>query len=202
VFTGLIQGIGRVERVEALDSGGGVRLTVDASRVRDFTARVGDSIAINGACMTATAVEGKRFSCDVSAESLACTAGLDTVGDVNLETSLRLGDTIGGHLVSGHVDGVGTVKEYRPVGESHELVIGAAVPLGRFLAGKGSIAVNGVSLTVNRVVDSAAGCEFSINVIPHTHAMTTLGQLNPGHRVNLEVDLIARYVQRMLSVRS
>jgi riboflavin synthase len=202
VFTGLIQGIGRIERVEPLGSGSGVRLTVDASRVRDFAAQVGDSIAINGACMTATAVEGTRFKCDVSAESLACTAGLDAAGDVNLETSLRLGDTIGGHLVSGHVDGVATVMEYRPIGESHELVIRAPAPLARFLAGKGSIAVNGVSLTINRIVDSAAGCEFSINVIPHTHAMTTLGQLNPGHRVNLEVDLIARYVERMMSLRS
>jgi riboflavin synthase len=202
VFTGLIQGIGRIERVEPLGSGSGVRLTVDASRVRDFAAQVGDSIAINGACMTATVVEGARFKCDVSAESLACTAGLDAAGDVNLETSLRLGDTIGGHLVSGHVDGVATVMEYRPIGESHELVIRAPAPLARFLAGKGSIAVNGVSLTINRVVDSAAGCEFSINVIPHTHAMTTLGQLNPGHRVNIEVDLIARYVERMMSLRS
>jgi riboflavin synthase len=202
VFTGLIQGIGRIERVEPLGSGSGVRLTVDASRVSDFAARIGDSIAINGACMTATAVEGARFNCDVSAESLACTAGLDAVGDVNIERSLRLGDTIGGHLVSGHVDGVGTVKEYRPIGESHELVIWAAAPLARFFAGKGSIAVSGVSLTINRVVDSGAGCEFSINVIPHTHAMTTLGQLSRGHRVNLEVDLIARYVERMLSLRS
>lgn len=202
MFTGLIQGIGRIERVEALGSGGGVRLTVDVTQVPAFAAQIGDSIAINGACMTATAVDGTRFSCDVSAESLACTAGLDAIGDVNIETSLRIGDAIGGHLVSGHVDGVGTVKHYRPAAESHELVLRAPAALARFIAGKGSIAVNGVSLTINRVIDAASGCEFSINVIPHTHAMTTLGQLEPGHRVNLEVDLIARYVERMLSLRS
>ena len=201
MFTGLIQGIGRIERVERLPAPGGVRLTVDASRVGGFSARAGDSIALNGACMTATTIDCARFSCDVSTESLVSTTGLDRPGDINIETSLRLGDAIGGHLVAGHVDGVGTVRTRRPVGESWELVIVAPRELSRFIAVKGSLAVNGVSLTVNRAADSADGCEVSINIIPHTHSMTTLGQLAPGDGVNLEVDLIARYVERMLPHR-
>ena len=201
MFTGLIQGIGRIERVERLPAPGGVRLTVDAGRVGGFSARAGDSIALNGACMTATTIDGARFSCDVSTESLVRTTGLDRPGDINIETSLRLGDAIGGHLVAGHVDGVGTVRTRRPVGESWELVIVAPRELSRFIAAKGSLAVNGVSLTVNRATDSADGCEVSINIIPHTHSMTTLGQLAPGDGVNLEVDLIARYVERMLPHR-
>ncbi|HTN48670.1 MAG TPA: riboflavin synthase [Burkholderiaceae bacterium] len=202
MFTGLIQGIGRIESVESLGARAGVRLTVDAAGVGGFVARVGDSIALNGACMTATSAIGARFKCDVSSESLARTAGLDAPGDVNIETSLRLGDAIGGHLVAGHVDGVGTVRAYQPVGESHELIVLAPKDLARFLAVKGSIAVDGVSLTVNRVADLSEGCELSINVIPHTHAMTTLGQVVAGRRVNLEVDLIARYVERMLASRT
>lgn len=198
MFTGLIQGIGRIERIEPLPAGGGVRLTVDASMVADFSAQAGDSIALNGACMTATAVEGARFTCDVSAESLTCTTGLDRPGDINIETSLRLGDALGGHLVAGHVDGVGRVRTMQPVGESSELVIVAPLQLARFLAVKGSLAVNGVSLTVNRVTDTADGCEVSVNIIPHTHSVTTLGQLAPGNGVNVEIDLIARYVERML----
>ena len=201
MFTGLIQGIGRIERVERLPAPGGVRLTVDAGRVGGFSARAGDSIALNGACMTATTIDGARFSCDVSTESLVRTTGLDRPGDINIETSLRLGDAIGGHLVAGHVDGVGMVRTRRPVGESWELVIVAPRELSRFIAVKGSLAVNGVSLTVNRATDSADGCEVSINIIPHTHSMTTLGQLAPGDGVNLEVDLIARYVERMLPHR-
>ena len=201
MFTGLIQGIGRIERVELLAAAGGVRLTVDASRVAGFSARVGDSIALNGACMTATAVEGTRFGCDVSAASLACTTGLDRPGDINIETSLRLGDALGGHLVAGHVDGVGRVRTMQPVGESWELAIVAPRQLARFLAVKGSLSVNGVSLTVNRVTDTADGCEVSVNIIPHTHSVTTLGQLAPGNDVNLEIDLIARYVERMLPHR-
>ena len=198
MFTGLIQGIGRIERIEPLPAGGGVRLTVDASMVADFSAQAGDSIALNGACMTATAVEGARFTCDVSAESLTCTTGLDRPGDINIETSVRLGDALGGHLVAGHVDGVGRVRAMQPIGESWELVIVAPLQLARFLAVKGSLAVNGVSLTVNRVTDTADGCEVSVNIIPHTHSVTTLGQLAPGNGVNLEIDLIARYVERIL----
>jgi riboflavin synthase len=198
MFTGLVQGIGRIEHVEQLTDDGGVRISVDAANVPGFGARVGDSIAINGACMTATTVAGSRFTADVSRESLRSTVGLDAVGAVNVETSMRLGDAIGGHLVTGHVDGIGLVVRTKPVGESRELVIRAPNGLARFVARKGSIAVNGVSLTVNEVADSADGCDFSLNLIPHTSAVTTLGNLAPGDSVNLEVDLIARYVERML----
>jgi riboflavin synthase len=199
MFTGLIHGVARIERVEPLADGGGVRLTVEASAVPGFAAAVGDSIALNGACMTATGVSGGRFTVDVSRESLSKTAGLDATGEVNVETSLKLGDSLGGHLVSGHVDGIGEVVRFAPVHESWELVVRAPAALGRFLAYKGSVAVNGVSLTVNTVADLPGGCEFSINIIPHTHQVTTLRNLRAGSRVNLEIDLIARYVERMLS---
>jgi riboflavin synthase len=200
MFTGLVQGIARVVEVAPLAADGGVRLTVDASAVPAFQARIGDSIALNGACMTVTALDGARFAVDVSKESLSKTAGLDAPGDVNVETSLALGDVLGGHLVAGHVDGVGEVVRLTPVGESWELVVRAPRSLAKYVATKGSIAVNGVSLTVNRVDDTPAGCEFSINVIPHTHRVTTLGRLAAGARVNLEADLVARYVERMLSL--
>jgi riboflavin synthase len=198
MFTGLVQGVARIEHVERLAADGGVRLTLDARSVPGFAAEVGDSIALNGACMTATQVEGSRFTVDVSGESLSKTAGLDAPGEVNVETSLRVGDKLGGHLVSGHVDGIGEVLRFAQVQESWELVIHAPGELGRYLAYKGSVTVNGVSLTVNRVTDTAAGCEFSINIIPHTYAVTTLRSLRPGSRVNLEVDLIARYLERQL----
>jgi riboflavin synthase len=175
-----------------------VRLTIDARDVPGFAAAVGDSVALNGACMTATQVDGRRFTVDVSGESLARTAGLDTPGEVNVETSLRVGDPLGGHLVAGHVDGVGEVLRFAQVQESWELLIRVPGDLGRYLAYKGSITVNGVSLTVNRVTDTTAGCEISINIIPHTYAVTTLRNLRPGSRVNLEVDLIARYLERLL----
>ncbi len=168
------------------------------ANVPGFAAAVGDSIALNGACMTATQVAGRRFTVDVSGESLSRTAGLDAPGEVNVETSLRVGDKLGGHLVAGHVDGIGEVLRFAQVQESWELIIRAPNELARYLAYKGSITVNGVSLTVNRVTDEAAGCQFSINVIPHTYAVTTLRNLRPGSQVNLEVDLIARYLERLL----
>lgn len=199
MFTGLVQGVARIERVEKIAADGGVRLLIDASAVPGFAAEIGDSIALNGACMTATTIEGARFTVDVSGESLSKTAGLDAAGEVNVETSMRLGDKVGGHLVSGHVDGIGEVLRFAPVAESWELVIRAPAALAKYLAYKGSIVVDGVSLTVNRVTDTATGCEFSINIIPHTYQVTTLRNLRPGSRVNLEVDLIARYVERMLS---
>ncbi len=149
--------------------------------------------------MTATRVDGTRFCVDVSGESLSKTAALAAVGEVNVETSMRLGDKLGGHLVSGHVDGIGIVQKMAPVAESWELVVRAPRALGKYLAYKGSITVDGVSLTVNRVDDVADGCDFSINIIPHTHAVTTLRNLHAGARVNLEIDLIARYVERMQS---
>jgi riboflavin synthase len=139
---------------------------------------------------------------EVSRESLSRTTGLVAAGDVNLEQSLRLGDRLGGHLVFGHVDGVGEVVRFEPLGASWELEIGVGRELGRFIAVKGSVTVDGVSLTVNRVADSPAGCEFSINIIPHTFEVTTLRGLRAGSRVNIEVDMIARYVERMLQERS
>lgn len=200
MFTGLVQGVGRVVDVQRLADDGGVRLTIDGAAVPGFAPAVGDSIALNGACMTATSVDGARFTVDVSRESLSKTAGLDGTGDVNLETSMALGDKLGGHLVAGHVDGVGEVVRFAPVHESWELVVRAPRELARYFAYKGSVAVNGVSLTVNRVDDTAQGCELSINIIPHTFEVTTLRALSPGARVNLEADLIARYVERMLSL--
>lgn len=199
MFTGIVQGVGRIERVEALGADAGVRLTVDAQSVPLAGARVGDSIALNGACMTITSLASQRFTVDVSRESLARTVGLDAPGEVNLETALALGDKLGGHLVSGHVDGVGEVVRFAPVGESWDLVVRAPRELAKYFAYKGSVAVDGVSLTVNRVTDTAAGCELAINLIPHTIEVTTLKRLAPGARVNLEVDLIARYVERMLA---
>jgi riboflavin synthase len=200
MFTGLVQGVGRVVDVQRLAADGGVRLTIDGSAVAGFRPAVGDSIALNGACMTATSVDDARFTVDVSRESLSKTAGLDGAGDVNIETSMALGDKLGGHLVAGHVDGVGEVVRFDPVHESWELVVRAPRELAKYFAYKGSVAVNGVSLTVNRVDDTPAGCEFSINIIPHTFEVTTLRSLRPGSRVNLEADLIARYVERMLSL--
>lgn len=199
MFTGIVQGVGRIERVEPLGADAGVRLTVDAQSVQLAGTRVGDSIALSGACMTITSLAGQRFTVDVSRESLAKTVGLAAPGEVNLETALALGDKLGGHLVSGHVDGVGEVVRFTPVGESYELVVRAPRELAKYFARKGSVAVDGVSLTVNRVSNTAGGCELSINLIPHTIEATTLKRLAPGVRVNLEVDLIARYVERMLA---
>lgn len=203
MFTGIVSGIGRIVAVDALggDAAHGKRLTLETPRGYLGDARLGDSIALNGACMTVTTLDADadRFTIDISAESLAKTAGLAEPGPVNLEKALRANDRLGGHLVSGHVDGVGVVTRFAPVGESWELRIHAPKALARFLAVKGSITVNGVSLTVNDVRDLETGCEFGINLIPHTLANTTLGSLAAGRRVNLEIDLIARYVERMLA---
>ena len=198
MFTGIVAAVGRIERVEPLGEDAGVRLTVDAGGLDLSDVDAGDSIAIQGACMTAIGIDGGRFSVDVSKESLSKTAGLDRPGEVNLEKAMRLDDRIGGHLVSGHVDGLGEVVSFEPVGESWRLVLRAPSGLAKYFAYKGSVTVNGVSLTVNRVVDVFDGAEFEINLIPHTIAMTTLKSLTAGARVNLEVDLIARYVERML----
>ena len=198
MFTGIVAAVGRIERVEPLGEDAGVRLTVDAGGLDLSDVAAGDSIAIQGACMTAIGIDGGRFSVDVSKESLSKTAGLDRPGEVNLEKAMRLDDRIGGHLVSGHVDGLGEVVSFEPVGESWRLVLRAPSGLAKYFAYKGSVTVNGVSLTVNRVTDVSGGAEFEINLIPHTIAATTLKSLKAGDRVNLEVDLIARYVERML----
>ncbi|WP_046115930.1 riboflavin synthase [Aquincola tertiaricarbonis] len=202
MFTGIISGVGRITQVQSLgeQAGHGKQLSIAAPAGYLDDVQPGDSIAINGACMTVTQSDAAAatFTIDISAESLDKTAGLSQPGRVNLEKALRVQDRLGGHLVSGHVDGVGTVTHFAPVGESWELRILAPQALAKFLAYKGSITVNGVSLTVNRVADRPDGCELSINLIPHTIENTALGELAAGSGVNLEVDLIARYVERML----
>ncbi|MCD6681140.1 MAG: riboflavin synthase [Burkholderiaceae bacterium] len=199
MFTGIVAAVGRIEKVESLGEQAGVRIEVDAGELDLGDVRPGDSIAIQGACMTVVGIDARRFVVDVSGESLSKTVGLDAPGEVNLEKALTITDRLGGHLVSGHVDGIGEVVSFEPVGESWRLVVRADEALGKYLAYKGSITVNGVSLTVNRVVDTNAGSQFEINLVPHTLRVTTLHALHAGTRVNLEVDLIARYVERMLS---
>jgi riboflavin synthase len=202
MFTGIITGVGRIAAIDDLGSSQqhGKRLTIAAPAGYLEDVGLGDSIALNGACMTVTSLDraGGSFTIDISAESLDKTAGLAEPGPVNLEKALRPQDRLGGHLVSGHVDGVGTVLAMQPVGESVELRILAPSSLGKYLAYKGSITVNGVSLTVNRIEDRADGTALSINLIPHTVENTALHALAAGSRVNLEIDLIARYVERML----
>ena len=201
MFTGIVAAIGRIESVTPLGNAGeaGVRLSIDAGSLDLEDVQLGDSITVQGACMTVIEKTGHTFDVDVSRESLNCTAGLGQAGEVNLEKALRAHDRLGGHIVSGHVDGLGTVTYFAPVGESHELRVLAPREIGRYLAYKGSITVNGVSLTVNSVKDVDGGSEFSINLIPHTVQATTLKNLNPGSQVNLEIDLIARYVERMMN---
>jgi len=201
MFTGIVAAVGRIEKIEPFEGGtwAGVHLQIDAGGLDLGDVSLGDSIAIQGACMTVVSKDTKGFSVDVSRESLRLTRGLDAVGEVNLEKSLRVGDQIGGHLVSGHVDGLGEVVKFEPVGESWLLEVRAPQTLGRFLAYKGSITVNGVSLTVNSVKDVTDGTLFTINLIPHTISVTTLKSLKPGQQVNLEVDTIARYCERLMS---
>ena len=201
MFTGIVRGVARIVEVTRLSIDGGVRLTIDARGVPEVEVRVGDSIAVAGACMTAVIVDGTTFAVDTSRESLARTSGLDTLREVNIETSMRVGDALSGHLVAGHVDGVGEVVKMSQVHESWELVVRLPTELAKYLAYKGSVAIEGVSLTVNRVADGEHGCEFAVNVIPHTYEVTTLRSLRAGDRVNVEADLIARYVERMLSLR-
>ena len=193
MFAGIVSAVGRIEA--AVPHGDGMRLRVAAPGFAVHEIRVGDSIALQGACHTVVATAGDAFEVDTSRATLAVTAGLEAGRDVNLEKSLRLSDRIDGHLVSGHVDGVGTVAEVEELGGSVRLAFEAPAALARYIARKGSIAVDGVSLTVNAV----DGARFEVNVIPHTRAVTTLGRLAPGARVNLEVDMMARYVERMLA---
>ena len=203
MFTGIITGVGRIAALRDLGSslGHGKQLDVLAPPGYLDDVGLGDSIALNGACMTVTVLDAPRncFSIDISAESLDKTAGLAHPGPINLEKALRANDRLGGHVVSGHVDGVGSVRSMAQIGESWCLEIDAPASLARFLAYKGSITVNGVSLTVNSVQDHAQGCVVSINLIPHTVQHTTLGLLSAGHKINLEIDLMARYVERMVS---
>jgi riboflavin synthase len=212
MFTGIITGVGRITAVRDLGSSlhHGKRLTLQAPDGYLNDVALGDSIALNGACMTVTTfdLDLHQFTIDISAESLARTCGLADLGQVNLEKALRANDRLGGHIVSGHVDGMGTVTHFAQIGESWELRIMAPPELAKYLAYKGSITINGVSLTVNRVVDfleqpgpmGLQGSEVSINLIPHTVENTALGSLKPGSLVNLEIDTVARYVERMLRV--
>lgn len=199
MFTGIIQAVGKVREPEPL--GNGVRLTIVAPDLGLEDVKVGDSIAVNGACMTVVEKTDKEFKIDVSAESLSKTTGLDTFGEVNLEKAMRLGDRVDGHLVSGHVDGVGQVESMEQIAESWKLVIRAPRKLSPYLAYKGSITVNGVSLTINSVEDTALDTLVSINLIPHTVEVTTLKNLKVQSYVNLEIDLIARYCERMMSLK-
>ena len=202
MFTGIITGVGHIIAAHALGSSSthGKRLSVVCPANFLDDVGLGDSIALNGACMTVTTLDAAaaQFTIEISAESLSKTAGLDAPGLINLEKALRANDRLGGHLVSGHVDGIGNVTHFKQVGESWELRVLAPRGLAKYLAYKGSITINGVSLTVNRIEDLDAGCEASINLIPHTVDNTALGSLKVGSRVNLEIDLIARYVERML----
>ena len=203
MFTGIITAVGKIKSATPLGDGLQLEIEVPVNYLDDVA--LGDSIAIQGACMTATKIEGNTFSLDISRESLNKTVGLDTVGPVNLEKAMRLNDRLGGHMVSGHVDGMGKVTDFAAVAQdaygSWLLRIEAPKELAAFLAYKGSIVVNGVSLTVNKTEDLANVCVVDINIIPHTLQNTTLGNLKQGDPVNLEVDLIARYVARMLETQ-
>ena len=196
MFSGIIAALGRITELTPRNDGTPtVRLTVDAGELDLTDVALGDSIACNGVCLTVVDRSEKQFCVDVSPETLSCTIGLEAPGPINLEKALRLADRLGGHLVSGHVDGVGKVLRFDALGDNRLLEIRAPDVLARYIARKGSITVNGVSLTTNTV----DGSVFAINLIPHTLTATTLGKLQPGSRVNLEIDLIARYVERMLS---
>ena len=208
MFTGIITGVGRIVAIHSLGSTShyGKRLTIETPEGYLNDVGLGDSIALNGACMTAVSVDAaqNQFAIDISAESLDKTSGLAEMGKINLEKALRANDRLGGHIVSGHVDGIGHVAYFAEVGESWELRVTAPQALAKYMAYKGSITVNGVSLTVNQVRDlaDAQGCEISINIIPHTIENTALGSLKAGSSVNLEIDTVARYVERMLSSES
>ena len=201
MFTGIIEATGLVEKSEAAPEN--TRLIINAPRIGMHQVAVGDSIAVNGCCLTVVEKTAETFSVDVSNETLSLTTGLAQGAEVNLEKSLRFGDRLGGHLVSGHIDGVGLVTAIEDLGASWRLEIDAPKELARFVARKGSITVNGVSLTVNKVRDAVNGnALFEINIIPHTHQVTTIRLLRKGAKVNLEIDLLARYVERILGKES
>jgi riboflavin synthase len=196
MFSGLIADVGHI--AESSDRDGGLRLVIAADTLDLRDVHRGDSIAVNGVCLTVVAHTVDSFVVDVSRETLNCTEGLDAIGmPVNLEKALRLADRLGGHLVSGHVDGVGEVAEFADLGESCRMYVSAPQALAKYIVVKGSITINGVSLTINQV----NGSKFSVNLIPHTLQVTNLKSLRAGSRVNLEVDMIARYVERMMQAQ-
>jgi len=195
MFTGIITAVGRVGAVAR--KSGGLRLRIESGGLRLGDVAVGDSISVNGICLTVVVRKARSFEADVSQETLDCTSGFNLGARVNLEKSLRLADRVGGHFVSGHVDGVGTVTRVRRVGANRVITVKAPARLARYIARKGSVTVNGVSLTVNDV----NGAGFSVNLIPHTLAATNLGELGARHKVNLEVDMLARYIERLRANR-
>ena len=192
MFTGIVAAVGCIEQATPL--AGDVRFVIDAGTLGLSDVAIGDSVAVNGCCLTVIDIAGERFTVDVSQETLRCSTGLAVNAEVNLEKALCLADRLGGHLVTGHVDGVGEVRRFEAVGESWLLRVSAPGELEKYIAHKGSITINGVSLTVNAV----EGREFEVNLIPHTLEVTTLKHLKAGGKINLEVDLIARYVERMM----
>jgi riboflavin synthase len=200
MFAGIIEDKGRIDA--AATAAGNTRLGILAAHLGMDDVSIGDSIAVNGVCLTVVEKTAESFSVDVSQATLDCIVGFEHGGEVNLEKSLRFGDRVNGHMVSGHVDGVGRVNTMQDLGSSWNLKILAPFELGRYIAHKGSIAINGVSLTVNRVEDGKSGCVFEVNIIPHTYSVTTLGRLKSGMKVNLEVDMMARYIERALSQSS
>jgi riboflavin synthase len=201
MFTGIIETTGKI--VEAAVTPENTRLVIHAVKLGLHQVQLGDSIALNGVCLTVVEKTPETFTVDVSNETLRLTTGLHQDAEVNLEKALRFGDRLDGHLVSGHVDGVGKITTLDDLGASWKLAIEAPVELAKFVARKGSITVNGVSLTVNAVVDNTDGtCTFEINIIPHTYQVTTIRSLRKGGKVNLEIDLVARYLERMLAHKS
>ena len=196
MFAGIVTHVGRI--AAARPHGDGVRLAIEVDDFALDEVRIGDSISIQGACHTVVAKSARGFEVDTSRATLDVTAGLEMGREVNLEKSLRLADRIDGHVVSGHVDGVGRVTAVQELGGSARLEVEAPEALARYIARKGSISVDGVSLTVNEV----RGSRFEVNLIPHTRAVTTLRNLAPGSRVNLEVDMLARYLERLLGDRA
>jgi riboflavin synthase len=192
MFTGIIQAVGRIGAVSP--TAGGVRIGIDSGGLDLSGVKIGDSIAVNGTCLTVVGLAAPRLAFDVSRETLACTAGFAAGAAVNLEKSLRVGDGLDGHIVSGHVDSVGSVLRISTEGDNRRIAFEVPRELARYIARKGSVAVNGVSLTVNAV----EGSTFEVNLIPHTLAHTNLGTLEAGGKVNIEVDTLARYAERIL----
>ncbi|MBS64011.1 riboflavin synthase [Salinisphaera sp.] len=197
MFTGIIKGLGRVAALE--EQGGDTRIVIDAADTDLGTVALGDSIAVNGVCLTAVELDGARFAADVSTETLSLTTlgALEVGSAVNLEGALRAGEPLGGHMVSGHVDGFGVLEAREQDARSWRLVFSVPAHLSRFFAPKGSVCVDGISLTVNEV----EGDRFGVNIVPHTMSHTTLGERAVGDRVNLEIDVIARYLARLVETR-
>ena len=191
MFTGIVAAVGRIANVAPAP--GGLRLHIDTAGLDMADVALGDSIAVNGVCLTVVAFDDRHFEAEVSQATLGVVAGFEAGALVNLEKALRLSDRLGGHLMSGHVDGIGTVTAFDAVGDNRRLVVEAPAAIARYIARKGSIAIDGVSLTVNAV----EGNRFEVNLIAHTLAATTLQHLKAGARVNLEVDLLARYIERL-----